>query len=106
MFAPVMTRNGADVRIGRRVAELFRSAGLVDVQVESRADSYPAGHTRRTIRLDLIRSVRSHLVELGLCTDAKLDELLSASRAHLDNPETVIMPHIWFLVSARKPTRS
>jgi ubiquinone/menaquinone biosynthesis C-methylase UbiE len=104
MFEPVMSRNGADVRIGRRVAELFRSAGLVDVQVESRADTYPLGHSRRTIRLDLIRSARSPLVELGICTDAELDELLKDALAHLDNPETIVTPNIWFLVSARKPT--
>jgi ubiquinone/menaquinone biosynthesis C-methylase UbiE len=106
MFSPVMTRNGADVRIGRRVAELFRSAGLVDVQVESRADTYPPGHTRRTIQLDLTRSLRSPLVELGLCTDAELDELLTAALAHLDNPETIVTPNHWFLVSSRKPTNA
>ena len=77
-------------------------SGLVDVQVESRADSYPAGHTRRTIRLDLLRAVRAQLVELGLCTDAEFDGLLAAAGAHLDNPATVVLPHFWFLVSGRK----
>jgi ubiquinone/menaquinone biosynthesis C-methylase UbiE len=86
MFAPVFTRNGADWRIGRRVAELYRSAGLVDVQVEARADAYPHGHTRRTIRVDLIRSMRPHVLELGLATERELDQLFSAALAHLDNP--------------------
>jgi len=98
----VIDRNGANQRIGRRVAELFRSAGLVDVQVESRADTYPLGHTRRTVRLDLVRALRSPLVEFGLCTEAELDELLTAADAHLDNPETVVVPHFSFLVSGRK----
>jgi ubiquinone/menaquinone biosynthesis C-methylase UbiE len=104
MFAPVFTRNGADWRIGRRVAELYRSAGLVDVQVEARADAYPSGHSRRTIVLDLIRSMRSHIVELGLATEAELDELLVAALAHLDNPDTVVVPSHIFLVSGCKRT--
>jgi ubiquinone/menaquinone biosynthesis C-methylase UbiE len=103
MFAPVFSRNGADWRIGRRVAELFRSAGIVDVEVEARADVYPHGHTRRTIRVDLIRSMRPHVLELGLATEAELDELFAAALAHLDNPDTVVMPHMTFLVSGRKP---
>jgi ubiquinone/menaquinone biosynthesis C-methylase UbiE len=103
MFAPVFSRNDADWRIGRRVAELFRSAGIVDVEVEARADVYPHGHTRRTIRVDLIRSMRPHVLELGLATEAELDELFAAALAHLDNPDTVVMPHMTFLVSGRKP---
>jgi ubiquinone/menaquinone biosynthesis C-methylase UbiE len=38
IFPQVFTRNGADWRIGRRLAELYRSAGLADVQVEVRSD--------------------------------------------------------------------
>jgi ubiquinone/menaquinone biosynthesis C-methylase UbiE len=104
MFPPVFTRNGADWRIGRRVAELYRSAGLVDVQVEAQADAYPCGHSRRTIVLDLIRSMRSHVVELGLATDVELDELFVAALAHLDKPDTVVMPNLFFLVSGCKRT--
>ena len=103
MFAPVFTRNGADWRIGRRLAELYRAAGLVDVKVEAQADVYPHGHTRRTIRVDLIRSMRPHAVEIGLATEQELDELIDAALAHLDDPEVVVMPSLAFLVSGRKP---
>jgi SAM-dependent methyltransferase len=104
MFAPVFNRNGADWRIGRRVAELYRDAGLVDIQLETRADVYPHGHSRRTIRVDLIRSMRPHVLDLGLATETELDELMTAALAHLDHPDTVVMPHMNFLVSGRKPT--
>lgn len=103
MFAPVFTRNGADWRIGRRVAEVYRSTGLLDVQVEARADVYPHGHTRRTVRVDLIRSMQPHVVELALATETELNELSAAALTHLDDPDTVVMPHISFLVSGRKP---
>ncbi|MGB9308785.1 MAG: methyltransferase domain-containing protein [Mycobacterium sp.] len=103
MFAPVFTRNGADWRIGRRLAELFRAAGLVDVHVDVLAEVYPRGHTRRTIRVDLIRSMRPQVIELGLATEPELDELFADALAHLDNPDVVVMPNLNFLVSARKP---
>jgi hypothetical protein len=31
--------------MGRRVAELYRAAGLVDIQVDTRAEVYPKGYT-------------------------------------------------------------
>jgi ubiquinone/menaquinone biosynthesis C-methylase UbiE len=104
ILAPVFSRHGADWRIGRRVGELFRSAGLVDVEVECRGDTYPHGHSRRTILVDLIRSMRTQVVEQGLATDTELDELFTAAVAHLENPDVVVMPHLSFLVSGRRPT--
>ena len=103
MFPVVFSRNGADWRMGRRVAELYRAAGLVDVHVETRAEVYPKGHTRRTIRVDLLRSMRPFIVELGLATDAELDQLFADALAHLDDPDVVLMPSVNFLVSGRKP---
>jgi SAM-dependent methyltransferase len=104
MIAPVFSRNGADWRIGRRLAELFRSAGLVDLEIECRAEVYPHAHTRRTILVDLVRSMRAQVVERSLVTATELDELFAAARAHLENPDVVVMPDLSFLVSGRKPT--
>jgi ubiquinone/menaquinone biosynthesis C-methylase UbiE len=102
MFAPVVTRNGADVIIGRRVAELYRGAGLADVQVEVLAEVYPHGHTRRSVLVDMIRSMRPHVLELGFATGEELEQLFADALSHLDNPDTVVMPFIFFLVSGRK----
>ena len=52
---------------------------------------YPRGSSRRTIRLDLVQSMRSQVLEMGLATDTELDELDTAARAHLDDPDTVVM---------------
>jgi SAM-dependent methyltransferase len=101
-FAPVFSRNGADPWIGRRVPELFRAAGLEDIGVEVTAQAYPAGHTRRTIRLDLLRSIRPQVVEMGLASAEELDELEAAARAHLDNPATVVVYGLLFLTWGRK----
>ena len=45
LFQTSFGRNGADLLIGRRLAELYREAGLRDVQVQARVCAYPAGHT-------------------------------------------------------------
>ena len=99
----VFSRNGADPVIGRRVPELFRQAGLVNVEVEIRAAFYPAGHTRRMIRLDLVRSMRPQIVQMGLASEDELDALDAAARAHLGDPRTVVMSALTFLAWGRKP---
>ena len=103
IFPIVFSRNGADPHIGRRIPELFRQEGLEDIEVEATARVYPPGHSRRTIHMDLVRSMRPHVLELGLADETELDELDAAARAHLDDPRTVIIPSLFFLVSGRKP---
>ena len=103
IFPAAFSRNGADPAIGRRVSELFRQAGLTDVGVESRTQMYPPGNSRRTIRLDLVRSMRPHIVQLGLADEEELDELDAAARAHVEDPRTVVMSGLLFLVWGRKP---
>jgi hypothetical protein len=95
--------DGADLLIGRRLPELFRQAGLVDIGVEVRADIYPAGHSRRTVRPDLVRSMRPKILAQGIASERELDELDQAVRAHLDDPATLVMPNLLFRAWARKP---
>lgn len=102
IFHAAFRRNGADPFIGRRVPELFRLAGLTDVGVEVRAQVFPPGHTRRTVRLDLVRSMRPHILEMGLASEAELDELDTAARAHVQDPDTITMYGLLFLVWARR----
>lgn len=96
-------RLGADLRIGRRLPELFRQAGLEDIEVVSYAPVYPAGHSRRTLLPDLVRSMRPMILKLGLADERELAELDRAVRAHLADPHTLIMPHLLFVARGRKP---
>jgi hypothetical protein len=59
---------------------------------------YPKSHTRRTVRVGLLRSTRTFIVELGLVADSKLDGLLSEGLAYLDNPDVIVMPSANFVV--------
>lgn len=88
LFQTSFGRNGADLLIGRRLAELYREAGLRDVQVQARARAYPAGHTRRTVLADLVRSLRPMIVELGLADERELTEVDQAVRARRRRPMT------------------
>lgn len=103
-FLTTFRQDGADPDLGRRLPELFREAGLVDVGVEARADVYPAGHSRRTVRLEIVQSMRAKIIARELLTERQLDELDRAAREHLANPDTVIMPSLYFLAWGRKPT--
>jgi SAM-dependent methyltransferase len=103
LFTVAFTRNGADPCIGRRLPELFRQAGLVDVAVEARAPVYPAGHSRRTIRADLVRSMRLPILQMGLASEAELDQLDAAARTHLNDPRTVAISGLMFMAWGRKP---
>lgn len=64
------------------------------------------GNSRRTIRLDLVQSMRPQVLEMGLATAAELDELDAAARAHLDDPRTVVMSGLLFLTWGRQPGRA
>ena len=106
IFTVAFSRNGADPQLGRKVPQMFRDAGLTDVEVEARAPLYPQGHSRRTIRLDLVRAMRPRVLEMGLASEAEFDELDTAARAHLADPRTVVQSGLPFLTWGRKPTGS
>jgi hypothetical protein len=103
IFTMAFSRNGADPHFGRRMAALYRQAGLRDITVEVRAGVYPAGHSRRTIRADLVRSMRPQIIELGLADEQELDELDAAARKHFEDPDVLVMPSLNFLAWGRKP---
>ena len=103
IFRAAFTRAGADLHIGRRLAEMYRQAGLVDIQVQVHAGAYPVGHSRRTVIPDLVRSLRPVIAELGVASDTELNEVDLAVRRHLADPGTLMMPHLLVAVWGRKP---
>jgi SAM-dependent methyltransferase len=95
--------DGADVLIGRKLARMLRDGGLADIGVDACADVYPAGHPRRTLIADLVRSMRAKVVQGGLVADAEWARLDHQVREHLSDPETVTMSCLYFLAWGRKP---
>jgi SAM-dependent methyltransferase len=103
LFHASFPRAGADLRLGRRLPELFRAAGLTDVGATVYAGSYPAGHSRRTVIPDLVRSLHPVILGLGLAGERELADVDAAVRAHLADPRTLVMPHLLVTAWGRKP---
>jgi ubiquinone/menaquinone biosynthesis C-methylase UbiE len=103
LFHAAHSRNGADLRIGRRLGELYRHADLQEIGIEARARVCQPGDTRRMIDPDLVRSLHPMIVSLGLAGQEELDALDRAVRSHLDDSRTLVMPHLSFLAWGRKP---
>jgi SAM-dependent methyltransferase len=102
IWADVTRAYGTDARIGRRLPELFRQAGLADIGTQARADIYPHGHSRRTVRPDLLRSMHTQILAKGISDAHELDQVDRALREHLDDPGTLVMPNLLFGVWGRK----
>jgi ubiquinone/menaquinone biosynthesis C-methylase UbiE len=103
VFRVGFSRSGADLQIGRRLTELYRQAGLEDIEVAVHAPAYPAGHSRRTLLPDLVRSLRPVIIELGLSDEREVAELDRTVREHLADPRTLVMPHLLVAAWGRKP---
>jgi hypothetical protein len=41
-------------------------------------------------------------VALGIASEQELDDLDRAAREHLDDPHTLVLPHLFFLTWGRK----
>ena len=103
IFRAGFSRSGADLLIGRRLTELYRQAGLEEVEVVVYAPVYPPGHSRRTILPDLVRSMRPMILELGLSDEPELAEVDRAVREHLADARTVSLAHLLVVAWGRKP---
>jgi ubiquinone/menaquinone biosynthesis C-methylase UbiE len=103
IFRASFVRSGADLLIGRRLPELYRQAGLEQIEVVVHAPVYPAGHSRRTLLPDLVRSLRPMIIELGLSDERELAELDQAVREHLADPRTLALAHLLVVTWGRKP---
>jgi len=55
------------------------------------------------VDIDLVRVMRPKIVTRGLASEAELEALDTAARRHLTDPDTLIVPNIFFLAWARKP---
>ncbi len=106
IFHAAYRSDGADLMIGRKLTSLLRRAGLVDVGADARADVYPAGHPRRTLLADLVRSMRNKIVERGIVSEDEWGRLDREVRDHLADPDTLTMSCLYFLAWGRKPVET
>jgi SAM-dependent methyltransferase len=98
-------RNGIDRAIGVRVPRLLREAGLIDVTVNPLIHAYPATHSRRLLALEFVENARTGILDDGLIEEAELDELTTALRHHLRDPDTLVVSSLFIQAWGRKPER-
>jgi SAM-dependent methyltransferase len=103
IWTDTMRAYGMDPQTGRRLAGLLQQAGLTGVGVEARAPIYPPGHSRRSLRPDLLRSMHAQILAQGIADERELAEVDRVVRAHLDDPGTLVMPGLLFMAWGRKP---
>jgi SAM-dependent methyltransferase len=103
LLAATYRADGADPHLGRRLPQLLGDAGLVEGDVEAVTEQCPPGHPQRGVIVDLLHNMAAKVARRGLVSEHHLGQLISRVRCHLDNPETLVVPVIYFLAWARKP---
>jgi hypothetical protein len=73
------------------------------VQIDPLIHVYPPGHGRRSIYLDFLENLSERLLAQKLIAERELTDLKLAARRHVDDPETLVMSHLFFQVWGRKP---
>jgi SAM-dependent methyltransferase len=102
-FEAFSRNKGIDLRIGRKLPEIFRAAGLIDVQVTPIIHCEPLGTGRRNILCDLVENLRDGLITQGLLTEIEIKEQLTDLKRHLNDANTLVIPHLFLQVWGRKP---
>lgn len=95
--------NGIDLFIGRRVPRMLRAAGLKDIRINPLIHVYPPGHGRRPIYLQFAENLRDRIVSQGLTSESEFSDLIAALRRHLDDPDTLVVSHLFLQVWGIKP---
>ncbi|MDI1481967.1 methyltransferase domain-containing protein [Polyangium sp. y55x31] len=103
IFQAYTRAKGVDLFVGRRVHRMLRDAGIVGIQVNPVIHVYPHGHNRRSIFLDFVQNVRDELVRDGFASDEELNALTQDLKRHCDDPDTLVVSHLFFQVWGRKP---
>jgi len=104
LFVAYSRRNGIDPFIGRRLARLLRDAGVEDVRVKPIIHVYPPGHGRRSILLDFAENLSERVVAEKMIDERRLINLKAALKHHLDDPQTLVVSHLFFQAWGRKGT--
>ena len=97
-----------DINIGRRIPQLLRAAGVLDLQLRAAVLALPAGHPYLQMPLVGLAALRPHIVAAGISTDEELDALAAGVRAAAADPErfqvSFTLVQAWGRVPAARDT--
>jgi ubiquinone/menaquinone biosynthesis C-methylase UbiE len=103
VFVAYSRNNGIDLFVGRKTHQMFRAAGLTDIQVNPLIHVYPPGHNRRSILCDFLENVRDRILAENLMTETEFHERFTELQRHLDDTDTLVVSHLFIQVWGRKP---
>ena len=94
---------GGDVHLARRLYQLARQAGLIDVHFRPVLIGVRSSDPMADYLPATIESLRGTIARLGLIADEELNAALAETRRHLQNPNTVFTLYTVAQVWGRKP---
>lgn len=92
-----------DVRIGRRLPELLRAAGLVDVEVDAHTRVYRPGDPEHRLLARCAEIQRERILALGLLGADELDRCVRRLDEHLADPDGYTLYATLFQAWGRVP---
>jgi SAM-dependent methyltransferase len=99
----VYARDGNDLRIGRRLPGLLRTAGLVNVGCKPHARVNGPGDFHQGQLLVFVKLFWQRITELGLIAEPQLENLFKELEAHLAQPGTMVVSPTLFQAWGEKP---
>lgn len=103
VFEAYSRKNGIDLFIGRKTHQMFRAAGLTNIQTNPLIHAYPPGHNRRHIFCDFLENVKERILAEKLLTEREFVEGLLELKRHLDHPDTLVLSHLFVQIWGTKP---
>jgi len=96
ILTAVRRARGLDVSIGRRLPGMFRSLGLVDVQMKAFAPIWRSGDLHQNLPVVFAGIHKEQILEDGLCTEDELADSTRALSDHLSHPHTFVVYSLLF----------
>ena len=100
----VYTRDGKDLRVGRRLPGLLREAGLANIGCRAHARVNGPGDFHQQQLLTFVKLFWRPIVELGLIGEDELGVLFRELQAHLADPATMVVSPTLFQAWGEKRT--
>ena len=95
-FEKVYTRDGKDLRVGRRLPGMLRAAGLDNVGCKAHARLNGPGDFHQQQLLVFVKLFWQQIIDLGLVGEEELGSLFQQLEAHLADPATLVVSPLLF----------
>ena len=82
---------GGDFNAGRRTYQMLCSMGINEVQIRAAIMALPPRHPYRRLPVQFVTSLRPRILNLGLLTEAELDEAVAECEQIVADTNTIVL---------------